>query len=275
MESVDEFRNSTSLFREGEKKTLGIRIQDVSTPDMIFNAAHVNVPIYSGLESLKLPEFDNGSIFAYDANPDDGLNTIQRKFLTKLRYVLINNDLDSTASNCEEYVRDLASHLCDCAGLDDGMNLVLLPCNLRLRVGQESFAAIADKEGRRGRELVCIIQEEKHRGSTTYLKGDLQITCAMIAAAQHNYTLFNTIYPSKMLGIKIVADRVYFCATTPSEAYIDNLLDGLPIRESITMFKFPTNGLSLSIPQERTVFLQYLSSLRSELLSLEMRRSDV
>jgi hypothetical protein len=172
------------------------------------------------------------------------------------------------APNCEEYVRDLAAHLCDCAGLDDGMNLILMPCNLRLQVGEDSFAAIADKEGRRGRELACVIQEEKHRGTTTYLKGDLQIACAMIAATQYNYNLLDRIYPQKMLGIKIVADRVYFCAISPSQAYIDNLLDGLETRQQTN--KFPTNGFSLGNPQERVAVLQYMSSLRSELLSLEL-----
>lgn len=270
MESTDEFRNSTSLFREKERVALNIQIRDVNTPDMIFNAAHINVSIYDGLQSLELPGFNDGSIFAYEANPNDGLNVVQRKFLTKLRFVLINNHPDSTASKCEEYVRDLAVHLCDCAGLDDGMNLVLLPCNLRLQVGGASFAAIADKEGRRGRELACVIQEEKHRGTSTYLKGDLQIACAMIAATQHNYNLFETIYPQKMLGIKIVADRVYFCAISPSKAYIDNLLDGLRIQHEVTMFKFPADGFSLSNPQERVALLQHMSSLRSELLSLEV-----
>lgn len=126
-----EFRNSTSLFREKERAALKIQFQDVNTPDVIFNAAHINVPIYDGLQSLELPGFNDGSILA---NPNDGLNFVQRKFLTKLRFVLINNHPDSMASRCEEYVRDLAVHLCDCAGLDDGMNLVLLPCNLRKSV---------------------------------------------------------------------------------------------------------------------------------------------
>lgn len=267
MESTDSFRNSTSLFREKERAALKIQFQDVNTPEMIFNATHINVPIYDGLQSLELPGFNDGSIFAYEANPNDGLDVVQRKFLTKLRFVLINNHPDSTASRCEEYVRDLAVHLCDCAGLDDGMNLVLLPCNLRLQIGGASFAAIADKEGRRGRELAYVIQEEKHRGTSTYLKGDLQIACAMIAATQHNYNLFETIYPQKMLGIKIIADRVYFCAISPSQAYIDNLLDGLEIHHEVTMFKFPADGFSLSNPQERAAVLQHTSSLRSELLS--------
>jgi hypothetical protein len=264
MQSTDDFRNSTSLFQQAEMAAL-IQIQDADAPDAIFGAAHINVPIYDGLQSLELPGFNDGSIFAYEANSQDGLNVVQRKFLTKLRFVLINNHPDSTAPRCEEYVRDLAAHLCDCAGLDDGMNLVLLPCNLRLQIGEATFAAIADKECRRGRELACVIQEEKHRGTSTYLRGDLQIACAMIAATQHNYNLFQAIYPQKMLGIKIVADRVYFCAISPSEAYINNLLGGLEIHHGVTMFKFPTNGFSLSNPQERAAFLQHMSSLRSEL----------
>lgn len=267
METIDEFRNSTSRFRQGEHNALRIHIQNAGTPDQIL--ANANTPTSAGLQPLELPGFSEGTIFTYEPHPNDGLSVVQRKFLTKLRLVLINNIPELAASNCEEYTRDLMSHICECAGLDDGMDLILLPCNLRLEIGEGSFAVQADKEGRRGRELVCIIQEEKHRGTSTYLHGDLQIACAMIAAAQHNYRLFNTVYPPKILGVKIVADRVYFCAISPSEAYLNSLFRGLPLSQDATMLRFPSNGLSLSNPQERTMFLQYLSSLRSELLSLE------
>ncbi len=43
---------------------------------------------------------------------------------------------------------------------------------------------LADKEGRRGLELTWIIQEDKHKKSSTYRHGDLQLACAMIAATQ-------------------------------------------------------------------------------------------
>ena len=74
------------------------------------------------------------------------------------------------------------SFLCDKA------ELTVRPYNLRLRISDQSFSASEDKEGGKGIELAWLIQEDKHRKSTTYKHGDLQPACSMIAAFQQNYT---------------------------------------------------------------------------------------
>jgi hypothetical protein len=102
----------------------------------------------------------------------------------------------------------MVTFLCERANLDDGLDLTMRPCNLHLLLGPEKFAAIADKEGRRGTELTWLLQEDKHRKSSTYKHGDLQLACAMIAASQQNYNMLEEIYPSKILGMKFVANVV-------------------------------------------------------------------
>ncbi|KXN68570.1 hypothetical protein CONCODRAFT_9166 [Conidiobolus coronatus NRRL 28638] len=144
----------------------------------------------------------------------------------ELRFrVLINNHPDSTDSNCEDYEYDLAMHICNCADLDDGMYLNLRPCNLRLNDNNNEFATKADREGRRGRELI--------------------------------------------LGIKIVAEKAYFCCIRPSEEYFKELFDGLPKCSEVTLLKYPETGYSLDKLDERGLFLQCLNSFRSEVFSLE------
>ncbi len=93
----------------------------------------------------------------------------------------------------------MAIELMKAVKYDDGQNLTMRPCSLRLSVGDRSFAAEADREGRRGLDIIWIMQENKHIDDTRYSEGDVQLVSCMIAAAyQANYR-----DPGKMIGIKI------------------------------------------------------------------------
>lgn len=269
--TIDEFRRSTSSFRKDEELALKIKINETNNIEDIFNENNIKSNIQFPLNDLILPTFNEGNIKSYIPNINDGMTKKQRKFLLKLKIVLINNDPDSEASSCERFLDDLMNFLCDEAELDDGLELTLRPCNLYLNIGNEPFAAIADKEGRRGLELTCFIQEDKHFKSSTYKHGDIQLACAMISGFQQNYNMFNEIYPEKLLGIKVVADTFYFCSMKGNKEYLNELLEGLPRNSSITMNKYPINGLRLSDPKERFEIIKYMAILKYELLSLDVK----
>jgi hypothetical protein len=138
----------------------------------------------SDLEDVIIDGYDSGKIKDYKPSREDGMNTNQRSFLIKLKQILINNDPDSESPNCEKFIDDLMMFLCERANLDDGLELTIHPCNLKLYISDQIFPASADKEGRKGTELAWLIQGDKHRRSTAYKHGDLQLACSMIAAFQ-------------------------------------------------------------------------------------------
>jgi len=269
MISLEEFRNSTSSFRKSEETAIKVKINATTKVTDIFEQRHIK-GINTNLIQLLLPEYNEAQIKAYVPSKDDKLTTYQRKFLVKLRQVLINNDPDSEAPQCEKFVDDLLSFMCDLAELDDGLELILRPCNLKLQINNETFAAIADREGRRGQELAWIIQEDKHRKSSTYKHGDLQLACAMIAANQQNYNLLGEVYPAQIIGLKAVASSMYFCSMKISDTYLEELIEGLP-SNSVTMYKYPPDGLSLSNPGQRKHILENLTSIRNAALSIDIR----
>lgn len=273
--TIDEFRRSTSSFRKYEEQALKIKINETNNIEEIFDEKNLKLNIDIPLKNIILPKFNESNIKTYIPNVNDGLTTDQRKFLLKLKIVLINNDPDSQASSCERFLDDLMNFICDKAELDDGLELTLRPCNLYLNIGNEYFAAIADKEGRRGLELTCFIQEDKHFKSSTYKHGDIQLSCAMIAGFQQNYNMFNEIYPKKLLGIKVVADTFYFCSMYGNQKYIEELIEGLPNKSEIIMNKFPINGLKLSDTKQRYEIIKYMALLKYELLSLELKHSSL
>ena len=192
--TLDDFRSSTSAFRQEEEAALKVKVVATDNPTCIFEKKHIT-ETSDKLSKLKLPEYDEAKILSYVPSKDGELEKNQRKFLVKLRQVLVNNDPDSEAPHCERFVDDLLSFICDLAELDDGLELTLRPCNLKLEIEDYTFVAIADREGRRGQELTWIIQEDKHRKSSTYKHGDLQLACAIIAANQQNYNLLERIHP--------------------------------------------------------------------------------
>jgi hypothetical protein len=263
--SLDEFRSSASAFREEEETALRISILHTTNITDIFAPEYAR-DIHANLAELLLDEYDEGKIKSYVPDKDDGLTSNQRRFLLKLKLVLINNDPDSEAAHCERYVDDMVTFLCERANLDDGLELTMRPCNLYLSVGEDKFAAIADKEGRRGTELTYLIQEDKHRKSSSYKHGDVQMACAMIAATQYNYNLLERVYPPKIVGVKFVADAVYFCSMTPDAEYINELFDGMPESAVAVMHRF--GGLSLATPLERMAVFTHMTSLYHWALSL-------
>lgn len=263
--NLEEFRSSTSGFRSEEMKALNINIKYTDDSSLVFDQGLKEI---HDNHDILLPSFNSGTILSYVARIDDKLNTLQRRFLLKLKLVLLNNNPDFDTSSDKRYIDDLLMVLLDICGFDDGLELILRPCYLRLNVGKESFAAIADKEGRRGQEIAWLIQEDKHRKSSTFMHGDLQLACAIIAAAQQNYSLLQRIYPEKVLGIKVVADSFYFCSITMSEEYLEDLIDNLP-KSSTTMFVYPKKGLKLSDLEERKSILICLETMKRYGLSLE------
>ncbi|KAI8078918.1 uncharacterized protein BX664DRAFT_362460 [Halteromyces radiatus] len=230
---IDNFHQSTASFREYEEKCLRIDVHQTNDVSLIFNTCN-DESLLTNLQELVLDTLNVGDIKAFVPSKKDELTTSQRRFLMKLKLVLLSNDPDAFDPNCERFVDDLVNFLCEQVYLDDGLEMSVRPCQLRLTIGNQQFAATADKEGRRGQELIWLLQEDKHRGSTSYKHGDLQLACAMIAAIQRNYFRFETIKP----------------------------------KERIVMHRFPKHGFSLANPTERKEILKYMSVLQREALSI-------
>lgn len=198
------------------------------------------------------------------------LEVPQKRFLNKLRLVLLNNDYASEESNFEKFIDNMMLFVYDHMGFDDGKRLIMRPCNLKLHIGDNSYAAHTDLEGRIGNEVIWVLCEDKHIESKSYKKGELQLICSMIAAYQYNYNSFyGTVHPQKILGTRVVADRFHFyCIEAPSD-YIDSLFDGLPdVKLYVTKFPSSNEGLSIANPDSRKNILRYLHLIRNYALSL-------
>ena len=128
--------------------------------------------------------------------------------------------------------------------------------------GVRVFSASADREGRRGLEIIWVMLENKHVDDTRYSEGDIQLISCMIAACQTNYRSLRELYPEKMLGIKIKGDEMYFYSFTMSEEYLKSLARGPP-KSSIEVAKYPDKkGLRISDPKDRKELLSYLWTMR-------------
>lgn len=265
------FGVSTSRFGRIEEKALKIKIKETSQIGDIIDNIFMPEDINGRLKEMYLPDFDNTKILTYSSDKYPNLSSYQSKFLFKLRLLMLNNLPETELPNCERFIDDFAAYLYDIVGFDDGKDLIMQPCNLRLKICDEEFAAHADKEGRRGAEITWVLCEDKHRKSSTYKKGDIQLASCMIAAFQENYNLLDTIYPQKIIGMKIIADRFYFYSMNISETYLNDLYSKLP-EDNVELIKYSSDGLSIADPKQRQEIFKYLTAMKEYALNLEPKK---
>lgn len=268
--TIDDFNNSASYFGEKEEKALNIIFNETTDFTQIINQKYCNTDIDHNLKELILNEFNKDNILIYNSNKNKNLTKNQKKFLNKLRDVLINNDPSAGDSNFEEYVDELMKYIYDIADFDDGENLIMKPCNLRFNVEEHTFAAKADRMGIRGNEIIWVLCEDKHRKSKTYKKGELQLVISVLSAFQENRNILDEIYPKKIIGIRVSADKVDFYSIEVDEKYLNSLYSGLPL-DNLYVYKYINNDSYLSSPSGRYNVFKFLTYIKNYALSLEIK----
>lgn len=268
--TIDDFKNSASYFGENEEKALNIIFSETTDFTEIIDFKYCNTDIDYNLKELLLNNFNKDSIIVYNSNKNKNLSKNQKKFLNKLRDVLINNDPSAGDSNFEEYIDELMKYIYDIADFDDGENLLMKPCNLRFNVEEYTFAAKADRMGMRGNEIIWVLCEDKHRKSKTYKKGEIQLVTSILSAFQENRNILDEIYPKKIIGIRVSADKVDFYSIKADEKYLNSLYSGLPI-DNLYVHKYLNNDLYLSSPSGRYNVFKFLTYIKNYALSLEIK----
>ena len=147
------------------------------------------------------------------------------------------------------------------------------PCHLHLRIGEEKFAAKADREGLAEAGITWVLQVSKYVDDSRFLGGDVQLAACMLAALQTNSVkLENKACTERMMGIKMTGDRVHFYTIKTSVSYLQDLDEGLP-GQDISILKSP--ALHLSKADERKQLLLHLWSLRKMALNIQYVRDSL
>ena len=210
--TVDDIGNSTSSFGEKAEKFLNININETDSFDDIINhgihsqdhkITYSNDDINPELIDILLEGFDRDAVRLYKPMQHKDLPKRAQTFLYKLNTVVNNNYQQVEPVHVEDYIHDLMDNVLREAKFEDGTELILMPCLLRLTIGEESFAAHADKEGRRGTEIVWVLDEDKHKFDKRWKRGDIQLIANMIAAAQTNQSALGRVYPERIMGNKV------------------------------------------------------------------------
>jgi len=146
---------------------------------------------------------------------------------------------------------------------------------LYLELGDWEFAAIADLVSQIDELYYFLVVEDKHRYSNTYLHGQLQLACGLIAAAQ-KLSVLNTQDLYSLCGVLVVADQFKFVRVDIPHTYLQSLFDKTIPEQDLVFSWFPgTNkskymsvvavnqyGLHYGIMEEREVLVKTLIMLR-------------
>ena len=273
---TESIGKSTSLFGRKAEEFLNIRITETeSFNDIVGNNITCSKhDLDATLKDLLLENFDRDSVRTYKPQLHKDLPKHAQTFLYKLSTVVNNNHVQVEPAHVEDYIHDLMDNVLKAAGFEDGTDLILMPCMLRLYIGSESLAAYADREGRRGTEIIWVLDEDKHKFDRRWKRGDIQLIANMIAAAQTNETTLGIVYPRNVLGIKFDADCLYFYSARVTKEYLDELTAGEQ-PGPLVVYKFPKERqLSLSIVKDRGEIFTYLGALRQYALTLDALYAD-
>ena len=151
--TVNNIGKSTSSFGKKAEKFLNIRVVEKDSFDDIVNHGetedrvnYAEDDINKELRDLLLDDFDRDAVRTYKPQLHKDLPQRAQTFLYKLGTVVNNNYVQVEPSHVEEYIHDLMDNVLKEAKFEDGTDLILMPCILRLAIGSESFAAYSDKE---------------------------------------------------------------------------------------------------------------------------------
>lgn len=269
--SFENIGKYTSVFGKNAEEFLNIQITKTESFENIVgkNVAYNKSDINEKLKDLLLENFDRDAVRIYKPQLHKNLPKHAQTFLYKLSTVVNNNYVQVEPGRVEDYIHDLMDNVLKAAGFEDGTDLILMPSLLRLYIGSKEYAAYADREGRRGTEIIWVVDEDKHKFDRRWKRGDIQLIANMIAAAQTNELTLNKVYPTNILGIKFDADCLYFYSACITKDYLDELATGEQ-PSPLIVYKFPKERqLSLSIVRDRKEIFTYLSALRKYALSLE------
>jgi len=272
----EDFKESTSAFGALEEEALRIKIENKISFEEILQLTQLTqlYPVYCKVpdlaEELYMDDIDADSVRVFRPSKYPQMSKNCASFLTKLKLVLLNNDQSTEVSREEGHIDDLVMHLMRMVEFDDGINLTVKHCYLNLEIGSRSFSANADREGRKGLDVIWVLQESKHTGDPRYEGGDIQLISCMIAACQFNrkYSrMYSSSPPKRMFGIKTKGDQMYFYCMPSKEEYLRSLTKGVPLEE-LVVAKYPEEdqGLKLSDPSERRRAIGYLWTLRNHAL---------
>ena len=268
--AVDNLSRSTSTFGRNEESFFNIQISGTNSfSDIIGGFSYNEQDMVPMLKSMFLEDFDRDAVRLYKPFAHKNLPKHAQTFLYKLNLVVNNNYVPVEPKHVEEFIHDLMDNVLKAAGFEDGTDLILMPCTLRLQVGTKSLAAYADREGRRGTEIIWVLDEDKHKFDRRWKKGDIQLIANMIAATQANESVLNKVYPTNMIGIKFDADCLYFYSACVTKEYLDDLASEGKPSSTLIVKKFPEGReLSLSVPVDRKEIFLYLSALKKYAMSL-------
>jgi len=263
------FHSSTSKFNYLEEEALKIKVlPKESFSSIIMQELNKDDLVPQYVRELYLDNISTDDIKVFNPKKNNDLSETLSSFLIKLRLVLENNARVYDVPREEKFIDDMAIELMKIVKYDDGKLFTMRPCSLKLVIGDKSFAAEADREGRRGLKIIWILQENKHIDDTRYSEGDVQLVSCMIAAYQNNFRMMRELCPNTMIGIKIKGEEVYFYSMRMTEQYFNSLSRGLPT-EDLEVNKYPPKkGLRISDPNNRRELLKCLWTMRESALKI-------
>jgi hypothetical protein len=230
------YPKSTSLFKKSQHKKMNIIIKTTESKDMI-------VKIRKSLYFYKNDFITE--ILEYYKTPTNNLKSIQcSRYIKKIKDISIKNDQKNIY---EPIIDDFVRILFQISGLDDGKILNIESQNrIYLKINTHKIPSIPDIVCKNNRNIIWMVEESKRLNNTTYINGDIQIACHILAAFQYNQNNLKKKYRPKIIyGFKMKGTKCFFYKIKMVNCYMKCLETGI-FNKSIKIYKYPKNGIDIN-----------------------------
>jgi len=264
---VNQFVNSTSIFRKIDVNSLNIVFRDVSDQPNIVRIDPIavrDVPreVYvSDLSASRIREI---------ARDPKAILTLERKSRTFVQLMAYLMENESVVKGTEESRTDaFVQHLLEKLEFGEYPLMIQPQAIFRFKVHTKEISSKYDYAVMRGPKVV-LVDEDKHSRNTgpTSAWGEHQIAGEIVSGAYSNYSFDTKSYDGIIYAIRVIGLKFTFYKATISRDYLDSLGDGLPT-ETAEIDRFPTSRgdkpfpyLDYGDPQDRKVIIETLVSIR-------------
>ncbi|KAF0424571.1 hypothetical protein F8M41_006496 [Gigaspora margarita] len=268
LQDPDFLSKSALLFKLRDLRALKVNFRSTMNEKDVIPDRNVDFPreyVISNLHRAELEKRD------FDLNRLS--NNDVKAFVNTLHTIVMNAGIDigTSESHTDSLVADLL--FCVLAFHKWPLTVALHP-TYKFAVGEVVVSAKADFVISNQTYFVLVV-EDKHlvnvRPTNDY--GEPQVLAEMLACGEENIRLARRSYNMIMFSVRVISTYVTFYRTTINKEYWDELGDGCPRQQSLTIFRWPGNssdpfeGFDLAEPDGRRSVLEALCKIRHYLLN--------
>lgn len=228
------YPKSTSLFKKKHHQNMNIQIRNLTNKEQLIR---IKKSIYFH-QNRQVKE-----ILTYYKTLSTNFSDVHcNRYVSKIKEII---EMSKNKKSYESIVDDFVRILFQISGVDDGKSFfVNSQYKLHLHIGSNVIPSIPDIACKTNKDIIWMVEESKHINTSSYLNGDFQLICHMLAAFQYNYKKRKK-RPKSVYGFKMKNTKCFFYKINIFNKYLFHMKDN-DFMTCLVVYKYPKGGIDIN-----------------------------